>query len=434
MPRITPKNPAPYLRLKDNTWRIRWNWNKKNYEFSTGYRLEEKQIAQLRCNELSLAFCGVEDFPAWSLDIPTIQKWIQPSESAGGSNNSSLIQNWSHALSGQTSSEMARTRLSHITILSESYELSTLTPTQAVNYINSIAMKKPAFYLKDYIQDLIGNSIVSKIEIQELLQNNPPPARIKAQSINIALKNRTCFKFIPDKGKKIIGKYQAIHREGLSPRSINEILTSVNIFYKWAITTGKLRQNPFDNIKRQRTEKNAEITHCSKRERDQILKAVTNTKSEASLWIAFYAGLRLGEIARLEWKDIDLEGRWIHIKKSKTGRPRRVPISAALLEYLTQTIKKSGRIRPDWKLADRKYHLISQRELSSTIKDLPVATREKCKWNVFRHTFASLLAQSGKVSIDQICAMMGNTPEVCRRHYAHMIPNAAENSGINAID
>jgi len=38
----------------------------------------------------------------------------------------------------------------------------------------------------------------------------------------------------------------------------------------------------------------------------------------------------------------------------------------------------------------------------------------------FGHTFGSQLAQNG-VSLYKISALMGNSPEICRRHYAALI-------------
>ena len=41
----------------------------------------------------------------------------------------------------------------------------------------------------------------------------------------------------------------------------------------------------------------------------------------------------------------------------------------------------------------------------------------------FRHTFGSQLAMKGE-SLFKISALMGNSPEICRRHYAALIPEA----------
>ena len=39
----------------------------------------------------------------------------------------------------------------------------------------------------------------------------------------------------------------------------------------------------------------------------------------------------------------------------------------------------------------------------------------------FRHTFGSQLAQNG-VSLYKISVLMGNSPEICRKHYAALVP------------
>ncbi len=45
------------------------------------------------------------------------------------------------------------------------------------------------------------------------------------------------------------------------------------------------------------------------------------------------------------------------------------------------------------------------------------------KWTCldFRHTFDSMLAMKGE-SLYKISTLMGNSPEICRRHYAALVP------------
>lgn len=45
----------------------------------------------------------------------------------------------------------------------------------------------------------------------------------------------------------------------------------------------------------------------------------------------------------------------------------------------------------------------------------------------FRHTFGSQLAQRD-VSLYKIATLMGNSPEICRRHYAALLPEALGDS------
>jgi integrase len=59
-------------------------------------------------------------------------------------------------------------------------------------------------------------------------------------------------------------------------------------------------------------------------------------------------------------------------------------------------------------------------------RDLRNANRKAgLKWTCldYRHTFDSQLAMKGEV-LYKISTLMGNSPEICRRHYAALIPEA----------
>ena len=45
----------------------------------------------------------------------------------------------------------------------------------------------------------------------------------------------------------------------------------------------------------------------------------------------------------------------------------------------------------------------------------------------YRHTFGSQLAMKGE-SLYKIATLMGNSPEICRRHYAALVPEALTTS------
>ncbi len=57
---------------------------------------------------------------------------------------------------------------------------------------------------------------------------------------------------------------------------------------------------------------------------------------------------------------------------------------------------------------------------------------ERIGWNAFRHTFASLRAQAG-VSLDKISSWMGNSPKVCRKHYAQFMPRDVHDEDIDKL-
>lgn len=431
MPRKQKTFPTPSLRYKSGSWCIRWCWERKSHEFSTGYSREHKESAETALASFALAL-RTEDWPEWTDDIPVIQRWRATKEQTATNKVTSekAIKEWIAHYSASSKDRQIAERVGHLKFLAERHDLLSLTPAQAAEAFGALAKTAPPKYFSDQIADIMGNRVLSKQETFDALID--AGIEVDTHKVCIALRNRDVFELIPHKGKKRTGKYRVCKTErGLAPRSRNKYLISFNMFYRWAVDRGLIKRNPFDGIRSVRVDDHAEIVWLTRDERDQVTRTAEGSPARAAIWIALYAGLRLGEIARLRWEDVDLNGRWIHVKKSKTGRSRRVPISEALLSALAGTPKKSEVIAPHWQQGD--FHVKADSDLRAIGKSLPMLA-DKLRWNIFRHTFASLLAQTGKVSIDQISALMGNTPEVCRRHYAHLVPDQVERTGIDLID
>jgi hypothetical protein len=62
----------------------------------------------------------------------------------------------------------------------------------------------------------------------------------------------------------------------------------------------------------------------------------------------------------------------------------------------------------------------------------PWIPAERVTWMAWRHAFGSLLAQAG-VSLDKTSAWMGNTPDICRRHYAEFVPRDFRDDEIDKL-
>lgn len=103
----------------------------------------------------------------------------------------------------------------------------------------------------------------------------------------------------------------------------------------------------------------------------------------------------------------------------KTGRNRAVPISTALRAHL------SGYRPPK---SDHGWFFPSpdgmRWDQDNMAADLRKANQVAgLRWGCldYRHTFGSQLAQRG-ISLFKIATMMGNSPDICQRHYAALVP------------
>ena len=133
------------------------------------------------------------------------------------------------------------------------------------------------------------------------------------------------------------------------------------------------------------------------------------------LAIGAFAGLRSAEIERLDWSEIDLAQKLIHIKaeKSKSAQRRLVTISDNLAAWLAPHSRKAGQV------ADPERVRVAR---AKTCVDA------KIKWpaNALRHSYASYhLAQFRNAAAT--AAELGHTsPTMLYKHYREVVrPDAA---------
>lgn len=251
-------------------------------------------------------------------------------------------------------------------------------------------------------------------------------------------------------------KYKDEKRK-LSNATRNRARNALRGFFGWM---RKMRYrpgtwNPLDGVGLLREEAPADgIVVWEGDEIDFLLKAADMLRDGVAVWVAVHAGLRRSEIARLRWQDVTET--CLVIYKSKTGTPRQVPISSVLAERLAREPRVGPRVVPwpekfhGWAAAARdilaihlpkKMRSITDEEKGDEkrkkrldeLRSLPEKHPEKFGWNPFRHTFASRHAQVGR-PIDLIAAWLGDSPTVCRRHYARFVPKNFRDTRIDEAD
>ena len=134
-------------------------------------------------------------------------------------------------------------------------------------------------------------------------------------------------------------------------------------------------------------------------EENAFVKEIENNPYKLIYQISLWAGLRRGEATALQWENIDLENRLIHVKeavhrgeekgysvgKTKTVTSiRTVPISPALYNALSQIKNKSGFVCPNSNGKVRNADV-----LSMDFRDVMKRLNQKHTFHHLRHTFAT---------------------------------------------
>ncbi len=173
----------------------------------------------------------------------------------------------------------------------------------------------------------------------------------------------------------------------------------------------------------------------------RLLENSTDSELLAFVAIGLFGGLRVAEIKKLDWGDVDLKSRFINVSavNSKTRSRRLVPIVTNLSEWLRPLAKRSGLVvtkdlRHAWNLARIGAgfgpFFSLNKAVNSAQKDKATGKPRKglVAWpdNAMRHSFVSYrLAATGNAA--QTALESGHDQAVLFRHYRELVrPNVAK--------
>jgi len=137
-----------------------------------------------------------------------------------------------------------------------------------------------------------------------------------------------------------------------------------------------------------------------------------------ALAIAAFGGLRLAEVARLDWKDVRLAERLIVVEaaNAKTAARRLAPISDNLAKWLEPNLRPFGPVNPaDEVTGGNVGHSLGLRFVRAV-------ARAKVKWvrNGFRHTYISARVATLK-DVAAVALECGNSPAIIFSNYRALL-------------
>jgi len=204
--------------------------------------------------------------------------------------------------------------------------------------------------------------------------------------------------------------------KGLAKDSIRLILASLGVIYSQAIDDKLVTHNPTKKLGkfyRQAPVRHEEITPLTEDESLLFLKSTLEyERDQYPLFLSgLHTGMRSGELAGLQWPDIDWNGKFIEVRRSivngqvttmktENGR-RRVDLSDDLLETFRdlyrqkyeEAMRKGTNEIPKWVFTNRKGNFLDMRNVKRRYfkKVLRKAGLRSIRFHDLRHTFASQL-------------------------------------------
>lgn len=218
-----------------------------------------------------------------------------------------------------------------------------------------------------------------------------------------------------------------------SPKTVNNVLTVLSSMLRRAAEWGVIERAPRVKLLRATQE---QVAFYDFVEFDRLLGAarLLDPRIELLVLLGGHAGLRRGEVIALEWSDVDLGRKRLHVRRSewngkvtvpKGGRDRYV----TLTEALASALKAHRHLRgPRVLYADdgsTPTNKIVRRWMEQAQKRAGLEVTGGV--HVLRHTFCSHLAMRGATPT-AIQALAGHTTLGVTQRYMHLSPEAKDDA------
>lgn len=206
-----------------------------------------------------------------------------------------------------------------------------------------------------------------------------------------------------------------IEREEVSASFQNQTISAIKLLFEWVIKRPQL----LEDLPRPRRGRRLPAV-MSRNATENILNAVGNLKHQTLLVLMYSAGLRVGEVVRLQVDDLD-EGRGLIRVKSGKGDKDRYTLYSALARQLVRAYRREYQPQK-WLFpgAQPGRHLTER-----SVQQIVVQVRKKTGLgaqvtsHTLRHSFATHLLENG-TDLRYIQELLGHSSPKTTQIYTHV--------------
>lgn len=272
--------------------------------------------------------------------------------------------------------------------------------------------------------------------VEQFLEGYFPEIRVRLRPRVCSQSERHIREFFEEVGvKKLadvsagdLGKYLAgRRRSGWGPKTANNVRAILHAMFEHARRRNEIVQNPVIDVPPYRVTQRTP-RFLSLEQIFELFEILDGDIVEPIVATILYAGLRRTESIWLTRKDVDLRRRVIQVRSKevdgelwevKTGQDRGVPIAPKLMPFLTE--QRASVESRTWFFLSPEGCRWDPDNLTHRFRRILKAAGRPWTLLDLRHTFGSQLAMKN-LSLYKISKAMGNSPEICRRHYAALSP------------
>ena len=230
---------------------------------------------------------------------------------------------------------------------------------------------------------------------------------------------------LPEITPPAIEKFKRERLEGITmykrkrhPATVNRELCVLSKIFSLAFDAELIESNPCRRVRKLRAESTR--TRFLLRDEEERLFAALDGQEwlKDIVTMAIHTGMRQGEIFRLTWFDVDLARNIIHVRQTKNGKDRFVPINQTVHELLERLPRTSEYVFPSPKTGGRIVDVkttFDRAKRKAKVADF--------RFHDLRHTAATRMADAGADAFT-LCAIFGWSDVRVALRYTHATDEA----------
>ena len=227
-------------------------------------------------------------------------------------------------------------------------------------------------------------------------------------------------------------RIKLLKKKGLSPQTVKHILGVVKRACNFGFNKGL---TPALSFRIEMPEVDNKVTEdLTADELNRLLAAIdadNNIHVGNMMRLALFSGLRRGELFKLKWSDIDFNRGFIDVIDPKGKVSQKIPLNAATRDVLMNHERTdSPYVFPGKDGGPR----ASVQKASRRIRERAGLPKSFRPLHGLRHTFASMIASSGKVDMYTLQKLMTHKSPVMTQRYAHLRDEALKKASDTTDD
>ena len=218
----------------------------------------------------------------------------------------------------------------------------------------------------------------------------------------------------------------------LAPQTVKHVLNLYSIIVRYGAENGFCAHISFRITKP--IVNNETTEHLEPDQLKRYLDEVDREPDEITrnaLLLVLNTGIRKGELCKLEWRDVDLDRRFLELRDPKGGPSQKIPLNDSAVEILAFHPRRDDSPYVFYGRGGRRRRCF---ELAKRIRDRAGLPKSFRPLHGLRHAYASMMASSGKVDLYTLQRLLTHKSPTMTQRYAHLADEAMKRASGVAAD